>query len=290
MSKYENNKTLNEKIRENGTIILIFTLIFSVILGLSLSLRIMYLNANSFATELYPYPELSSVSPYVIEPVISSSSTLEIEFDNDETNELVLKCPTASYGTNLIINDQFIARTDRSYFDYYTYDILDGVGNLIFIMKFQDQDFFVDGSFITTSISIYDEDNDFIGYFVGSYEFVGGGSLILTDKYGYDIVKMIQSDDIFFPAWTVTLINNTAPLNDFRLSSIIVGYVTFSKNPDNDLCNSYFYYTSYFLIIVGALFGFFCIAVVYNYIKDIKEYFDQKLYGKSPSTSTSNNI
>jgi hypothetical protein len=242
------------------------------VFGFGISVIVIYSNGMKFETTQYPYPDFSSIQTYTAKKeIINTRWTYNLDVPGF-TGQIKQKCPTHNHDADLYINDKLVARTDRKTLDVNQLNyILDGTGKTIFQVKTGDfAETLLNGNRIIISLGIYDPNGKFIGYYSGQ-NFIIQNSITIKDINGNNVIQMDRTPDPVWK-WTVTLLNNTTPFNDFRLGALLAGYVSFSDgSKSNDICNNYFWITSW--VLVGMVcFGFVgVISVIYaKYCKNGK--------------------
>lgn len=246
-----------ETLKKNKYTIGLILGITILLLGFGISVVVIYTNGMKFESEQYPYPNFASIQTYAAtKDVINTRWTYDLDVPGF-SGKIQQKCPTFNHDADLYINGKLVGRTDRKTLDLNQMNfILDGTGKTIFQVKTGDfAETLLNGNRIVISLGIYDSTGKFIGYYSGQ-NFIVQNSVTIKDLNGNDVIQMTRQPDPVWK-WTVTLLNNTAPFNDFRLGALLAGYVSFSaSSKDNDICNNYFWYTSWTLV------AFLCVCVV----------------------------
>ncbi len=241
---------------------------FLTILAFGISVCVIYSTGTKFESSLYPYPDFASIQTYTADiDVINTRWTYDLNVPG-YSGKIQQKCPTLNHDADLYINGHLIARTDRKTLSLNQMNyILDGMGSKLFQIKTGDfAETLLNGNKIVISLGIYDIAGKFIGYYSGQ-NFIIQNNVFIQDIYGNNVIKMTRELDPLWK-WTITLLNNTAPFNDFRLGALLAGYVSFSEDSKKtDLCNNYFWATSWTLVAIVSICVIGILYFVYNYIK-----------------------
>ncbi len=256
------------------------TIVFGIIalLSFGISVVVIYSNGIKFESSLHPYPDFASIGTYTATvDVINTQWTYDLDVKGF-SGKIQQKCPTVNHDADLYINGKLVGRTDRKTLDINQLNyILDGTGNKLYQVKTGNfAETLINGNKIFISMGIYDLNEKLIGYYSGQ-NFVFQNNIIIQDSNGNNVVKMTRELDPVWK-WTITLLNNTAPFNDFRLSALLAGYSSFSEDSKKtDLCNNYFWATSWTLV---ALVGCCLVALgyfIWNKCRESKQVFDTSI-------------
>lgn len=250
--------------RISGTVILITSAIL-VVLGFGISVVVIYSNGMKFESTQYLYPNFTTIQTYTAKKdIVNTRWTYDLNIPGF-SGQIKQKCPTINHDADLYIDGKLVGRTDRKTLDFNQKNyILDGTGKVLFIVKTGDfTETLLNGNKIIISLGLYDPSDKFIGYYSGQ-NFIIQNSVTIQDLHGNNVIRMDREIDPVWK-WTITLLNNTTPFNDFRLGALLAGYVSFSDNSKStDICNNYFWITSWTLVAVICVGIIGIASLVYN--------------------------